>query len=79
MLQVFRDHELVGEFPSDHTLLLEGEDLLVMSRGKVVSRYKEGAWHGAGLGIACGFAAPNSKCQRCFPDGGDPTTSTTTT
>jgi len=70
-LRVFLDHQLVDEFPADHSHRLAAGDLLIFDHdppiGEPVKRYPAGSWHGAGALLCAGLPANADSCATCAP------------
>jgi hypothetical protein len=66
-LRVFRDHQLVGEFPSSAGFDNgpDGELFIRGPKGQLIQTFLDGEWHGAGHGVACAFVDPREDCPSC--------------
>jgi hypothetical protein len=69
MLQVWFDHNIVGEFDLNSTQELNesGRDLTIITPDGTRHLFKHGEWHAAGVGVQCASATPRDDCVNCHP------------
>lgn len=72
-LRVFKDHQLVKEYPADHTTRFPDDGSLQVVKPAapgqftLVETLPAGAWHGVGHQLVCAFVDNDASCPRCNP------------